>query len=239
MKPTIGIFTSIFTISSGDFAGVDRVYVNFDYVNAVKEAGGTPLLIPPTVDDEDIDRFSEVCDGFILSGGVDINPIFYNEEPHIKLGVVNNELDNYQIKLTKKLIDMDKPILGICRGLQLLNVVLGGTLYQDLPSQDKDAIKHAQDGKRYDYCHSVKIDKNSKLYKLIGENVLVNSYHHQSIKTIGKGLRVVANSADNGVEAVEMEGKRFVVGTQWHPEMMLVGSKEMLPIFKALVEVSK
>lgn len=238
MKPIIGISTSFLTMENGMMPGLERVYVNYDYIEAVEKAGGIPLMLPPIKTEEDIKSQCDLCDGFIFSGGVDINPIFYKEDPHTKLGATNSELDKYQIALCKVILEENKPLLGICRGHQILNVTLGGTLFQDLNSSSDIAFKHIQKSKRYEVSHKVTIKENSILSKLFEKEIFVNSYHHQSVAKLGKGLEVVATSNDNIIESIQLKDKKFVLGVQWHPEMLLLNSDKMLPLFKMLVEKS-
>ena len=129
MTPIIGISTNLHTVDKGKFLGMERIYVNKDYIDAVVKAGGIPLLLPPVADRASIVRYAEVCDGFILSGGGDINPILYGDFPHPCLEEFHTGLDRAQWALTEEILRTDKPLLAICRGIQLLNVVLGGTLW--------------------------------------------------------------------------------------------------------------
>lgn len=238
MKPIIGISTSILTMENGMMPGLDRVYVNEDYVKAVEKAGGVPLLLPPIANEEDIKLQCELCDGFIFSGGVDVNPIYYGEEPHMKLSSTNSELDKYQVALCKLIIEKDKPFLGICRGHQILNVSLGGTLFQDLSEISDKTLKHVQQSKRSDVSHKISIEEDSILFELFGREIFVNSYHHQSVGKVGKNLEVIAKASDGVVESIQLKNNKFVLGVQWHPEMLLTKSDEMLSLFKKLVEKS-
>lgn len=238
MKPIIGISTSILTMENGIMPGLDRVYVNEDYVKAVEKAGGIPLLLPPIASEADIVAQCNLCDGFIFSGGVDINPLCYGKQPYINLSSTNLQMDKYQIALCKIILEKDKPLLGICRGHQILNIALGGTLFQDLSEIPTSTFKHVQQSKRCDVSHKVSIKDNSILSELFGNELYVNSYHHQSISDLGEGLDVIATAEDGIVESVQFKDKKFVLGIQWHPEMLLTGSDDMLPLFKTLVKKS-
>ncbi|MCM1989968.1 gamma-glutamyl-gamma-aminobutyrate hydrolase family protein [Oceanirhabdus seepicola] len=235
-KPIIGVVGNILTMENGIMIGLERAYVNNDYVRAVEKAGGVPVVLPVIDDDEAIISQVKACDGIIISGGQDVHPMSYNEEPHEKLGYVNSKIDEYQIKLVKTALQEKKPLLGICRGHQILNVACGGTLYQDLSEMSGSILKHFQEGKRYDYSHKIKIKSDSILDRLFGKEVLINSYHHQCINQVGEGLEVVANASDGVIEAVQMKESDFVMGVQWHPEMMVAGSDTMLILFKELIE---
>lgn len=169
MKPIIGISTNFLTVEKGKFLGMERIYVNKDYVDAVIKAGGTPLLLPPTEDTACIHTYAEQCDGFILSGGGDINPLLFGEYPHPLLEEIHTSLDRSQWTLTLEILKTQKPLLAICRGMQLLNVVLGGTLWQDIHVVDHPTILHSQQGPREDTFHPVTIEKDSILGTLFGE----------------------------------------------------------------------
>lgn len=238
MKPIIGISTSFLTMENGMMPGLDRVYVNHDYIKAVEKAGGIPLMLPPITNEEDIKSQCDLCDGFIFSGGVDINPIYYEEDPHIKLGATNSELDKYQLALCKLIVEKNKPLLGICRGHQILNVALGGTLFQDLNALSYVAFNHVQKSKRYEASHKVSLRENSILSEIFGKEIFVNSYHHQSVAKLGRDLEIIATSNDDIVESIQLKNKKFILGVQWHPEMLLTDSDEMLPLFKKLIEIS-
>lgn len=232
MAPLIGISTNYTTVDSGKFLGIERIYVNKDYVDAIVKSGGIPLLLPPRAATADIRRYTEICDGFLLSGGGDINPLFYHCPPHPKLESVHTGLDEAQLSLTKAILETGKPLLAICRGIQLLNVALGGTLYQDMCEVEKPVTLHSQIAPRADKIHRVQLSKGSILNDLFGNEIEVNSFHHQCIKIIGRSLNISATAEDGIIEAVEMENRSFVVGIQWHPEMMLTASDEMMPLFR-------
>ena len=168
MTPIIGISTNLHTVDKGKFLGMERIYVNKDYIDAVVKAGGIPLLLPPVADRASIVRYAEVCDGFILSGGGDINPILYGDFPHPCLEEFHTGLDRAQWALTEEILRTDKPLLAICRGIQLLNVVLGGTLWQDITAIGHPVMLHSQYSPREDIFHPVSIEKDSILGRLWG-----------------------------------------------------------------------
>lgn len=238
MKPIIGITTNICTENIGCHTGTERVYMTNDYVKAIERAGAIPMLLPPIQNEDDINSQINVCDGFIIAGGDDVNPILYNEEPKEKLGEFNSTVDEYQIKLLKKIIDLDKPVLGVCRGLQLINIVLGGNLYQDLSYREEESFKHCQIAIRYQPSHKVNFKEGSIFENLFGKSAFVNSFHHQSLNKLGNDVEVLAFSNDNIVEAVQVKNKKFVLGVQWHPEMMMVKDDYMIGIFKELINKS-
>lgn len=239
MRPIIGISTNFQTVESGKFVGMERIYLNRDYVDAVEKAGGIPILLPPTKDSESIEKMVAICNGFILSGGGDINPLLFNSSPHPKLEGIHTELDRAQISLTHTILETDKPLLAICRGAQLLNVALGGTLWQDMSEIPTPTILHSQIAPRADKIHQVHIVKNSITGQLFGEQITVNSFHHQSINTVGKDLQVIATADDGVIEAIEMTEHTFVLGIQWHPEMLLTASDESLLLFRKFIDIAR
>lgn len=233
-KPVIGI-TCAYTKQSLNSEGV---YVHHDYHRAVIQAGGIPLLLP-AADQPTLNAYFELCDGFILSGGEDIDPAFFGEARHPKLGFVYHDRDAAEFYLTQLLLERKKPFLAICRGIQVLNVVCGGSLYQDIPSQLTTAHPHSQITHRSNTFHPVMITENSKLYQIFQKTSLdVNSLHHQSIKAVGKDLETVAVAADGVIEAVEVQNHPFGIGVQWHPESM--ASKDVLTqqLFQSFIQAA-
>ena len=236
-KPIIGI-TSSHEKENG-LRNYHRTTVSIDYTKGVIEGGGIPIVIPTTGDIEIIKEQLNLIDGLILSGGPDINPIYYGEDLKEKIGVISPERDDNEIKILKEFLKTEKPILGICRGHQLLNVYFGGTLYQDLSYFEMEPLKHRQDLYPELEIHNVAIEKNSILEKLYGESIRTNSFHHQAINKLGEGFKVIARSSDGIVEAIEKIDHKFCLGIQWHPEMMVArGNKDMIKIFKLLIEKS-
>lgn len=235
MKPLIGILANLAPIDSGAFNGLERVHLPNSYVHAVEKAGGVPVVIPVNTNVENIKAQVEAMDGIIISGGEDVNPIIYKEEPVKELGYIYPTIDEFDIEAINVALELDKPILGICRGLQVLNVALGGSLYQDLKYVKGSNIKHNQQTKPYLGTHCIDIKENSILKEIINEKVLVNSYHHQSIKTLGNKLKPIAYSNDGVIEAIQKENQKFVLGVQWHPELMVDNSESMLNIFKRFI----
>lgn len=236
MKPLIGVLARLATIDSGAFNGLERINLTNAYINAIEKAGGVPIVIPANTNKENIKAQVSAMDGIIISGGDDVNTNIYKEEPFKELGYINPILDEFDIEVTKIALELDKPILGICRGLQVLNVALGGSLYQDLKYIKGCHIKHNQETKPYLGTHYIDIKENSILKDIIKDKVLVNSYHHQSIKTLGSNLKVIAYSNDGVIEAVQKENEKFVLGVQWHPELMVDYSSHMLNLFKRFID---
>jgi len=239
MKPIIGILSNITSPIEQTNTGIEKIYINNSYINAVQKSGGTPLIIPVSTNEDNIRRQIELLDGIIISGGLDINPILYNEEPINEMGCFHPDIDEFDLISIKIGLELKKPILGICRGIQILNVALGGTLYQDISDIKGSYIKHTQETKPYIGTHSVKVNEDSILSEPLGTELLVNSYHHQSLKDVAKGLVPIAYSKDGVIEAVQMENEKFVVGIQWHPELMVDNDEKMLNLFKRFIDASQ
>jgi putative glutamine amidotransferase len=205
----------------------------------VIKAGGIPVILPILCDEESIRRQIELLDGVLLSGGVDINPLVYNEEPSPKLGYIFPDKDTFDLLIIKIACELKKPILAICRGHQILNVAFGGTLYQDLSDIEGCYIKHQQQAKDGAVTHTLNIVENSILHNILGSSIISNSFHHQSIKDLAPGFKVTAYSKDNVIEAIEKCNEKFVVGVQFHPEIMTAyNDKKMLKLFEAFINAS-
>jgi putative glutamine amidotransferase len=216
--------------------------LNQVYISAIEESGGVPLMLPPILSEESMREVFARLDGIVFSGGGDINPTIYDEPPHSSLWGLSDDRDRVELEMARWAAHHEKPLLGICRGTQVLNVALGGTLIQDIPSEVPDALEHSFDDTRVprDYiAHPVKIADGSHLRDVLQADIAaVNSWHHQALKRIAPDLKVVAQSPDGVVEAVEIEGHRFAIGVQWHPEWLYANHPEMKRLFTALVEAS-
>lgn len=239
MKKTIGISGNILIDEGGMFPGYKRSYVNDDYVKSVISAGGIPLILPLNTDEEIIKAQLSMIDGLILSGGYDVNPLFFGEEPHRLLGMTMNERDTFDALLIKHALDMQLPFLGVCRGCQILTAACGGTLYQDCSLSEGSYIKHSQGHTPAAPSHTVTIAKDSELYSIFGEQTIVNSFHHMSIKDVAPGFKVIAVAKDGIIEAIEKIDGSFALATQWHPEMMAASNDDMLKLFKLLISKCK
>lgn len=188
-----------------------------DYDAAVRRTGATPRTLAL---EDDTATLLEGVDGLLLTGGDDVDPALYGEPPHPAYDVSEPGRDAFEIDLVRRALAADVPILAICRGLQVLNVALGGSLIQDIPSEPGLALQHDATGSPTTLAHTIAVTRGSRLASLIGpdETRAVNSRHHQSVRTIGRGLLVTATSPDGIVEAAEVPTARFCVGVQWHPE---------------------
>lgn len=221
-----------------------------NYTDAVRNAGGAPLVIPILTDDALLDSIVAALDGVVMSGGHDFDPLrTLGEEPVAALGGIVPHLDEFNIKLVRKAVAKGIPVLGVCRGEQLLAVAFGGSLWQDIPSQCPQVfIKHRQTGTPASYgTHSISIEKDSFLEKTLGGGkAIVNSLHHQAVKDIPQGFKAVAFSTDGVIEALERvaplapeyeDGGAMIIGTQFHPELLVRGDdKSSEAIFRLLVE---
>ncbi len=236
--PLIGVTTSI-TVRKP----VERAYVNSAYLAAVQEAGGIPLPIPPQLDARARDGVFAILDGFLLTGGGDVDPAAFNEPPHPTLYEVAPARDRLEIALVHSAMEAKKPLLAVCRGIQVLNVALGGTLFQDVGSDPGTEIQHTQDKPRDEPTHPVKVMAGSRLARVLGTtDLLVNSMHHQAVKAPGKGLVPVAFALDMIVEGVETEDpdpERFLLGVQWHPEELTRKDPTARRLFSALIDASR
>lgn len=229
MKPVIGV---TMTTNNGQYC------INEAYVKSIIQAGGIPVNIPFGVE-SDVEQLIDRIDGLLLTGGVDVHPHFFNEEPHVKLGQVMLERDQIELTLTKVALEKKIPIFGICRGIQLLNVALGGTLYQDINTQFKeDPILHQQNARRGEVSHFVEIKPGTQLHDIIGkEKIGVNSFHHQSIKDVANIFSVTAKASDGIIEAIEMKDYPFCLAVQWHPEeMAITNDAHSQKLFKAFID---
>lgn len=218
------------------FYGEPVTYTSERIISAIKKVGGFPLVIPIS-DPSSAEKYVSGIDKLLLAGGQDVSPVLYGEEPHPKLAETNLERDLFELALIKAALHQGKPIFAICRGMQLLNVALGGSLYQDLSLYSAWKIKHAQQPTQPQFAtHKIKVAEKSLLRSLIGETFSVNSYHHQGIKDLADSLVATARSLDGLIEGVEFSGnEQRVFGVQWHPEHRFTSSKEELELFNYFV----
>jgi putative glutamine amidotransferase len=211
------------------------------YVEALAGAGGIPVLIPLGLETQDLSNILRRLDGLILPGGGDIDPSAYHGSLHKQLRGIDDDRDRVEINLAREAVKTEKPFLAICRGHQVLNVALGGTMWEDLASQMPGAIRHDYNGNgaRTDRPHTVQVRRGSRLAAILNnEMVPVNSLHHQGLRDLAPELSISATAPDGLIEGVEIEGHPFAVGVQWHPENLVKIDPAMHKLFTSLVEAS-
>ncbi len=234
--PLIGVTTSI-TIGKVP----ERAYVNSAYLGAIQQAGGVPVILPPQLSSASLARLLRGLDGLLLTGGGDIDPALFGEAPHATLSEVAPVRDTLESSAVQVALERRLPILAICRGIQLLNVALGGTLFQDVGTDPGTQLVHSQREPRDQPTHKVRLQAGSRLAETLGTDELeVNSMHHQAVKTLGAGLSAVAWAPDQIIEGVEVtDSSRFVLGVQWHPEELCGDSEPARRLFAALVRSAR
>lgn len=248
MKPIIGILSCGFT--------ENRQFVTDSYIRAIRLSGGIPVILPILPLTGTIRPFSEcsdspsasdmapifspylnLCHGFLLPGGGDFTPLLFGETPVCEIGETSLALDLFQIGFTEAALKTKKPLLGICRGMQILNAACGGTIYQDLSLQPGKAFLHMQNSRRRsDVSHLITVDSTCTLHQLTGDSIAVNSFHHQSIHTPGTQVQICARASDRTVEAIEITDHPFAIGVQWHPEAMFFTSAPMRNLFSLFIQ---
>ena len=230
--PVIGITCGI-NYTEGDYA------LRVAYIESILSAGGCPLILPAHVDLQQAEQVASLLDGLLLSGGGDIDPRFFGQEPMPGLGRTDAERDRFELVLTRRVQALGLPILAVCRGMQVLNVALGGEIYQDFryaEPRNMAFIEHFQQSPRHHTCHSVDIVSEELLAITGSRCFFVNSFHHQVLSVLAEPLKVAARSKDGVIEAVTgVEGK-FCLGLQWHPEWLK--TKESEGIFHAFVNAA-
>lgn len=222
MKPIIGI------TASTELNGV-TYHVHQDHVRAVLGCGGVPFLLPYMLEKEHLDQIVSHIDGLYATGGYDIDPTLFGEEPHPGLGTIIPDRDQFECRLMEKMLTLDKPILGICRGSQILNIVAGGDMYQDIYTQiEQPLLQHQQKAPSWHGSHYVDVTLDSLLYRLTKkERFKINSRHHQANRHIPIPFEVSGRSSDGVIEAIESKTHHFVLGLQWHPENLLQAADEV------------
>lgn len=236
-RPVIGIISSLKS-DDPNLCRINKVVsVNQSYVLSVLGSGGLPLILPPADSDEMIVEMVEKVDGLLVTGGNDLRPQLYGEEPVWNQGPFSPERDHLDLVSIRAAYERKKPILGICRGIQAINVCFGGTLCQDLRQEKTCTVKHYQESESSCWSHTVEISKDSILSPILGRSIRTNSFHHQAVKKAADGFLVGAASKDGVAEAIENMRDSFILGIQWHPELMAsAGDPEMQKIFDLFIE---
>ena len=235
-KPIIGITYS--DAAKRDNEMRVRTYCSRKYYMAIQNAGAEAILLPPVTDPESITRYLSLVDGLLFPGGGDVDPRFQNEDPSPKLGMVNPFRDEFEIKIAKEAYKKKVPSLGICRGLQVMTIALGGKVHQDISSFQK--IQHSQNAPRWGTSHKVTIVENTLLKSLVkGSEIFTNSFHHQTVRKLPAKLIASAHTADGSIEGIESKDKRLFIGVQWHPEELVNSNIHSANLFKYFVEAVK
>jgi putative glutamine amidotransferase len=235
--PLIGITSSL----KQNKAGAWVCHAGQAYVDAITNAGGIPLIIPIGTNGDHLDALADRLDGLLLSGGGDIHPQFFEGENHPKVYGVIEARDRLELDLLKRTLNAHKPLLAICRGIQVLNVVFGGTLYTHLEDQYPNAMKHDwfPGHPRDKIAHTVSVTCGSQLHRIFqADEVPVNSLHHQGLDRVGEGLEAIAFAPDGLVEGVAVKDEKFAIGVQWHPEC-LPGDPKMRALFQTFVDACR
>lgn len=235
-KPVIGILGLTRRTDPGLFVSGEHVFTGSTNVRAIQKSGGVPVVIPAAVVAEDAEAALSFCDGLLFPGGEDMTPWFYDEEPLPVIGPFRPEIDDAWLKAGRFALENKIPMLGICKGHQTLNVLMGGSLYQDLSLQGGELIQHLQKYNRTYLTHHVEVEEGTRLAGLFGAGKLkTNSMHHQAVKRLGEGLRISARACDGTVEGLEDE-EGLILGVQWHPEDLVDSAPVMNRLFVDLVE---
>ncbi len=226
-KPIIAMLCAIENLD-----GLLKSQLQRTYVDSIAGAGGVPIILPFTESEEEIEEYTELCDGFLFTGGNDINPLRYGEVKSDFCGATEDLRDSFEFAVARLAIRKEKPILGICRGAQLLNVALGGTLYQDIKSEIPSDLLHMQKEPKQSPSHTVRVVDDTPLFSLTEKEFLVaNSFHHQAIKKLGRGLLPMAYADDGIIEAVYSTEHRYLRAYQWHPERLFSKDEQNQKIF--------
>lgn len=235
-KPIIGITSDTNYIKRNDeYSGLEVNYSQKVFSDAVFAAGGLPYMIPMNGGDY-ADELMEVLDGLIIIGGHDVSPLVYGQEPRAKLGMTRPDRDASDLALFEEAKKRRVPVLGVCRGLQLINAAQGGTLYQDLSEDERIQVQHDQLAKPDQLVHAIFVQPGTNLSRIISDGEIVNSIHHQVIDQLGEGLTVSALSNDGVIEAMESQEKiPLIMAVQWHPETIFQDYPQHLKIFEDLI----
>lgn len=235
MKPVIGL-----TAFTEPTPQKRRVNVSYHYIESIEMVGGIPIVIPECKHLEMVDPYLERIDALIISGGVDVSPYLYGANPTTKVNYFSVERDNFEIALVKGAIEKKIPVFGICRGIQIINVALGGTLYQDIWDETDSRMGHYPEVMPVNQLyHSINVVPGTTLSKLFNKNYfLVNSFHHQAIKEFGVGVFASAHADDGMVEAIELKDNKYVYGVQWHPEDLTTDYPEFRALFSHLINLA-
>ena len=233
MKPLIGLLTEV----NDECTSIALS----SYPLAIESAGGVPMVIPYTESAEAVNEYMRICDGFFFTGGADVSPSIYGDADPLGLcQAIQRKRDEHELRFLRAALAEGKPILAVCRGMQLLNAALGGTLYKDIPTEIPSRISHRQSEPKNMPSHSVSTVKGTPLHTLLGkESVGANSFHHQGVKALGEGLLPMAYAEDGMIEAVYSGAGGYIRGYQWHPERLFETDEDNMLIFVDFVNACK
>lgn len=220
----------------------DDISMRPTYLRALRAAGAIPVVLPLEASEEELAQLADTLDGFVFTGGPDVHPFHFGEETHPACGNVSPARDHLELTLLPLVMRTGKPILGVCRGLQLINIGLGGTIYQDIPSQRQETapVCHSQPFYYTTPAHHVTVAPASLLSRITGKETLaVNSMHHQAAKDVAPGLMVSAQAPDGIIEALEKPDYPWLLAVQWHPEYLQAKEETAAAIFRAFVEACR
>lgn len=234
-KPIIGLCSSYEKDENND-----RVFLNHAYLEAIRHFGGMPMVIPAEAGEQEQAFLLSQCDGLVLTGGDDIDPTLYGEQILNDTVKPAPERDAGEPRLLRMAEEKDLPILGICRGAQIMNVYFGGTLYQDIPAQLSTSVKHSMEKPYHRTCHDCLVTPGSPLAAWTGKEVIqVNSHHHQAVKAVAPGLEAMGSCSDGVVEAIWKPDAKFICAVQWHPEKIWDMEESSARIFEAFIDACK
>ncbi len=209
-----------------------KLEIDKNYLQVIKEVGGIPVILNPFINEKYFNKIN--IDGILLTGGGDVDPRYFGDNPHKKIRRIDPVRDNFEIKLCKWAIKSRLPVLAICRGIQVLNIAYGGTIIQHL---DGDIIKHEQESPGWHPSHKINISDNNILADIYDKReIYVNSFHHQAVLKTGNGLEIVARAVDGIIESIASSDKYFIIGVQWHPELMYKKNSKHLKLFKRFIK---
>ncbi len=242
-SPIIGITPDLERIPPGSSRdeGEQALFLFIRYSEAILDAGGIPLVLPPMASRAAIRKVLSRLDGLVISGGgFDIHPKRYGEEPIEGLGAIKGDRTDFELELIDQALVRDLPVLGVCGGAQAINVALGGSLYQDIPTQLAGALIHREKSANQPSDHWIKIHRGTQLRRIVRrENLKVNSTHHQAVKELGRNLIVNATSKDGLIEGIESPKHPFLIGVQWHPEALARKNAFQRKIFISLISICR